>query len=314
MAAIRRNWSRLSPRLRLIEHDVKTNCSDLNLRLHYPSFRQAQATIDDFVEAISTFIPNFCLPRTELEKVYAKMGGAEPFDIHAALTRLNSRAVELFKKAHEVGNRNGEAGELILYLLTEWLLEAPQILAKMSLKTNSEMPVHGADGIHVRFAPETGRLLIYSGESKLYKDAGSAISAAVTSIKAALSPTAINRELYLVQRDLEFSGLPADARDALLRYLDPFDEHSNERREIITCLIGFSFDGYQKVEARGDEAESEFRALAIKHLRELGPKFAEELQSTGLEKSQIELFFLPVPCVQGFRDKFQDKIGWKRRN
>jgi hypothetical protein len=70
------------------------------------------------------------------------------------------------------------------YLLTEWILEAPQLLAKMSLKTNKEMPVHGADGVHVRFCEDAQQLRFYWGESKLYADVGQGITAAVSSVVA----------------------------------------------------------------------------------------------------------------------------------
>ena len=54
---------------------------------------------------------------------------------------------------------------------------APQLIAKMSLKTNPKMPVHGADGVHVRYSKADKRLLLYWGESKVHADVGAAISA-----------------------------------------------------------------------------------------------------------------------------------------
>jgi hypothetical protein len=312
LASIRGDWSRLATRLRLVEHNLRTDCSNLNLRLHYPSFRQAQVTIDDFVDAISLFVPNFCLPRSELEAVYAKKDELSSFDFHVALSQLNRRAVNLFRRVHELSNRNGEAGELILFLLTEWMLGAPQLIAKMSLKTHTDMPVHGADGIHVRFVPETGHLFIYSGESKLYSDPEAAIASAVESIKTASSHKAVTRELDLVQRNIDFSGLSSQARAALLRYLDPFDESSNSRRDVVTCLIGFDFDGYREVSNRGDDADQAFRVLVTQCLCDLGPRFARALQASKLSDKHVELFLLPVPSVQSLRDKFQDHIGWKR--
>jgi len=181
----------------------------------------------------------------------------------------------------------------------------------MSLKTSSEMPVHGADGVHVRFVPETGRLIIYSGEAKLYKDIGAAIDAAAASIKNALSHEKMRHELDLVQRNIDFAGLPQSARDALLRYLDPFDEASNARHEVVTCLIGFDFDGYGKVETAGEKAEETLCELAVDHLRTVGPAMAAALKAAGLASQEVELFLLPVPSVQDLRDKFQDTIGWK---
>ena len=69
---------------------------------------------------------------------------------------------------------SGEGGELLLFVLAETLLRLPQILCKMSLKTNLRMHVHGADGVHAGVDPGMGRVALWWGESKIY-DAASAI-------------------------------------------------------------------------------------------------------------------------------------------
>jgi hypothetical protein len=306
--ALQRDWSFLSPRLRTLDHTVSTNCANLNLRLHYPAIRQAQPMVESLIDALGNFIAHFALPRAEIEEVYARKDALDPFDFHAELTRLNDRARELFQKARP---DSGEAGELILYILTEWILEAPQIVAKMSLKTSSAMPVYGSDGVHVKFDSATNRLMIYSGEAKLHKDVRSAIKSAVESIGNALSFDKMKHELELVQRNVQFSGLDEKARRALLRYLDPFSEESNDRLEVVTCLIGFNFEAYLDVAKLGDKAEEAFQDLASKHLSDLGPAMATALEGAGLENSHVELFFLPLPSVQDVRDRFKNFIGPK---
>lgn len=151
---------------------------------------------------------------------------------------LRQEAFDLFKRAHVATNRNGEAGELILYLLTEWLLEAPQIVAKMSLKTNTEMPVHGADGAHVRYCAATGRLYIYWGEAKLYGSLDQAITEAAKSIAESLDDKKIKHEITLVKRHLDLSGLKPDAK-AMLDFLDPYGSGYAEppRCDLLPCRL-----------------------------------------------------------------------------
>ncbi|TCU60707.1 uncharacterized protein DUF1837 [Novosphingobium sp. PhB57] len=235
-----------------------------------------------------------------------------PFDdLLVKTTQLNDSATKLFIKAHKATNRNGEAGELLLYLLTEWVLGAPQVIAKMTLKTNPQMPVHGADGVHVRYCPETARLFLYWGEAKMYGDVGAALTAAAKSIAKSLKPDELDHELQLVQRNIDFTGLDADAKHALLRYLDPHEEEYNERKDVITCLIGFDFDGFQKASAAGDlGAEDAFRSLAREQLQVVAPKVAAVFEAAGLGSQDVELFFFPLPAVQDFRDLFQARIGW----
>ncbi|WP_051419872.1 DUF1837 domain-containing protein [Paracoccus pantotrophus] len=191
LASLKRDLSKLSTRLKSVDHTVTTECKALTLRLHYPAFRQRKPMMSELVDTVSTYIVNFCLPRQQVADLNEQYGKVSPEEFTTMFEVLRQEAFDLFKRAHVATNRNGEAGELILYLLTEWLLEAPQIVAKMSLKTNTEMPVHGADGVHVRYCAATGRLYIYWGEAKLYGNLDQAITEAAKSIvnrRAKLTP------------------------------------------------------------------------------------------------------------------------------
>lgn len=311
VAALRHDYGKLAPRIRSLDHTVICECDGVTLRLHFPSLRQGKATVYELVELISHHLTAFALPRAEVAAVDSLYGTVPVEEFKLKVSQLSDAARGLFKRANEATNRNGEAGELLLYLLTEWILGAPQLIAKMSLKTNKEMPVHGADGVHVRYCTETNRLLLYWGESKLYADVSQAIAAAVTSVTDALKPEKTQHELQLVQRNISFAGLDETSKEALLRYLDPCDEAYNERHDVATCLIGFNFDAYNAVTpADGAAAEEKFAALARAQLAKLAPTAAKAIKSAGLAGLPIEIFFFPVPSVQEFRDLFQAKIGW----
>lgn len=313
LAALQRDYSKLKPRIRSLDHTVTCDCSGVTLRLHFPAFRQGQATVHELINVISQFLTAFAMPRKEVSAVSALYGNVCEDDFIARYTALSEAAKNLFKRANEATNRNGEAGELLLYLLTEWILGAPQIIAKMSLKTNREMPVHGADGIHARFCQESGKIFLYWGESKLYSNISAAISSAIDSISESLDPEKMQHEIDLVQRNIDFSGLNGSAREAFLRYLDPFDESYNDRDDITTCLIGFDFKAFAAITpADATKAEEKFIILAQKELKEIAPKLAQKLHEAGLGGRPIEIFFFPVPSVQEFRDLFQAKIGWKK--
>lgn len=311
LAALQRDYAKLGPRIRELQHEVTCECADVTLRLHFPAFRQGRTTVQELVELAWLHLTPFALTRREIDSVKALQGKISFEELLIKTTQLNDAAAKLFIKAHKATNRNGEAGELLLFLLTEWILGAPQVIAKMTLKTNPQMPVHGADGVHVRYCPETARLFIYWGESKMYADVGAGIAAAAASIAKSLQPDTLSHELQLVQRNIDFAGLGADGKDALLRYLDPHEEEYNERKDVITCLIGFDFDGFQKASGAGDQgAEESFRSLAKQKLAEVAPKVSSALQAAGLGSQDIELFFFPLPAVQEFRDLFQARIGW----
>jgi hypothetical protein len=313
LAAIRRDWSLLAARIHTIEHDVTTDHKLLTLRLHYPALRGVEATVGELVKTIALFLAHFSLPRKQVQAAYDDIQAkTSQVDQHLIYTQLDSEARSLFMRARKTAARTGEAGELLLYLLTEWLLEAPQIIAKMSLKTNAQMPVHGSDGVHIRFDADTANLVIYSGEAKLHSDVGSAIRSAVESIQAGASREKMDHELALVRRHLDLSSLNPAAQKSLLAYLDPFEPVSNKRQEVVTCLLGFDFADYTTLDVAGDDPDGQFQALAIEKLRMIGPAFANALAEAELPHQKVELFLFPVPSVTALRDQFQNQIGWAR--
>ena len=311
-AALSKDYGNLTARIRNLSHSVVCTCSGVTLRLHFPAFRQSKPTLTELVDAIAIYLVHFALPRSEIEALTAIYKTTDPIEFMKRYSLLESRARALFIKANETTERNGEAGELLLYLLTEWILGAPQLIAKMSLKTNPSMPVHGADGVHVRYSEKEKKLLLYWGESKLHANVGNAIAAAAKSITEALQPDKLKHQIDLVQQNISFSGLQPAEKEALLRYLNPFEEEYNERLDVTTCLIGFNFDGFAKVAAVDPKAaEAEFRTLAQAELVKVAPKLAKALTDKGLATQPIEIFFLPLPSVSDFRDLFQAKVGWK---
>lgn len=308
LAALCRDYKKLVPRIRELSHGHSCNCSGIKLRLHYPAIRQGKATVFELVEAIFLFITSFSLPRSQTQKLYEQYGSIDPDEYEALCISALEKAKNLFKLAHKATNRNGEAGELLLYVLTEWILEAPQIIAKMSLKTNSQMPVHGSDGVHTKYCNLRKKLLFFWGESKLYGDSAKAIKEAVESIATSLQPDKVTHELELVQRNIDFSGLDQTAKQELLAYLDPYDEKYNQRHDVITCLIAFDFSKYSNLSSSDDETH--FSKMADDELRQLSPRLEKALKKHGLEDQEIEVFLFPIPSVQIFRDLFQQKIGW----
>lgn len=312
VAALRRDYSKLSARLRELDHSVACECAGVTLRLHFPAFRQGKATVYELVEAVSRYMTSYALPRSQISALDARYGEIPAEQFRAESKMLDESAARLFKKANELTGRNGECGELLLYLLTEWVLGAPQLIAKMVLKTNPEMPVYGADGVHVRYCAETARLYLYWGEAKLHADLSGAITDAAKSISAAMNPKKMQHEIDLVKRNIDFSGFDAVAKAEILTFLDPMEETYNKRFDVITALIGFNFDAYASIgPTDGEQGEERFRALASAELEKLAPTVAEKLRGAGLGGSTLELFFLPVPSVQELRDLFQEKIGWK---
>ena len=158
-----------------------------------------------------------------------------------------------------------------------------------------------------KYLPETGQLIVYSGEVKLHADVGSAIRSAVASISSALQPDKLDHELHLVRRDLDLSGLDGRGSAELLRFLDPLEPRSANRIDAVTRLLGYDFAGYSGLTPA--TADDVFRERARTQLEKSAADFASALRKAGLEHRPIELFLLLLPSVEQLRKSFQARIG-----
>ena len=104
------------------------------------------------------------------------------------------------------------------------LIHISQLICKMDLKTNSQMHVHGADGLHVGVDTEAKRLVLYWGESKIYANATDAIRKCLSSLAPMLRTDEngsgpADRDLQLLRRYADLDD--ADLEEAFRHFLDP---------------------------------------------------------------------------------------------
>jgi hypothetical protein len=240
---------------------------------------------------------NYCIPRSRIQEAVAHLETTGKAD---RLVRLSSEARELFTSLE----RSGEGGEMLLYLLLESVLGLPQLLCKMPLKTSSQMHVHGADGIHGRVLAD-GTLELYWGEAKLYGDVSSAAKACLEDLAPFLTDEggrAASRDLALLRDNLDLED-PA-LTEALRVY---FTADRLEARRVRVCgagLIGFSLEEYPTV-AAGEEIAAEVTEL-VERWHDTTRGHVLELK---LAEFQLELFFVPFPDVQAFRDTLRAELG-----
>lgn len=243
-------------------------------------------------------IVDFCIPRSRLNEALAHL---ENTGSSSQLFALQREAQGLFTSIHN----SGEGGELLLAVLLERLLAAPQILCKMSLKTSAQMHVHGTDGIHVR-ALDGGRLAVYWGESKLHETVQSAISDAFKSIGPYLTDTgsgSSQRDLLLVRNHLD-TGSPA-IDDFLREYFTEGSVRATTREVRGASLVGFSIEDYPvPITDDGEIAADVADAIAGWHDLIKG-----RVATAGLESFHLTVFCIPLPSVADFRSAMKDALN-----
>lgn len=279
----------------VLEEFVPTDCAtnkDLKIQFHYIRFQDGVPRTIDFIGQLRNFIPPYCLKRDKLQNITP-----------SRITQLYLEAKAKFVTT----NNTGEPGELIVYFLLEGHLKLPKILSKMSLKTNSQMHVHGADGVHL--GVEGQDIVLHFGESKLYSTYSAAITKALSSVKEFVSPA--KQGVYQTQKDFEINivtdeiDIPeSELRNKVLDVLDPYSAARDNLRYSYTCFIGFDMK-----ELAGKCGLEEFSEKYQEKAKNCYDIVVDKIAKDDVLRSlRWQFFFIPFSSVEDFRIKFVEGL------
>ena len=302
-AALTGDPEALDVHLRLIERDVLIEGHTVKIHCHCLSV-DANGRVQPrrLAEFMRNAVADYAISRTQLAK-------AKERDARYNSTEAVAALVEQARRSFTDLAKTGEGGEMLLFLLAERFLKLPQILCKMDLKTDARMHYHGADGVYAGVTPE-GILKLYWGESKLYTDATAAIRACLSSLAPFLLEA--DSECAERERDLILLADKADLSrpeltEALKRYFDKNSPMSKRVRYCGVALVGFDAPFYpaDQVKAVTDKIAEAARA----GLKSWRAAIGDRLKIEKLEQVELELFCLPLPSANGFRDAFLAAMG-----
>jgi hypothetical protein len=171
------------------------------------------------------------------------------------------------------------------------------------------MHYHGADGVYAGVTAE-GMLKLFWGESKIYKTPDDAIKECLKS----LAPFLIEPEHEGAERERDLMLLSDKAdlskpelTEALRRY---FDKNSVMSKRVQYCgvaLVGFDATCYPDEKAKS--VTDDIAKAAKKELTAWRESVGKRIKAEKLEQIDIQLFCLPLPSAQGFRDAFLKAMG-----
>ena len=299
-----------------IEWQIKKVYCDFNFcstriksEFFYWDFTDGRYEDSHLIDFLSRKLIYFCLGKKEISETLRKAKTHE--EITSAVLELHERAKNLFIQVHKLklqkAKTSGEPAELLLFVFLETIMKAPQIVAKMELKTNSQMPVHGADGIHVGY--NDGTLSIYLGEAKLYQQCSNAVSEAFNSIcSIAKDKSKKENEIRLIK---SFINIEDDnLKEGILEYLDPYSTKSKNMKIIFSCFIGFDFNKYEKIQTLPPEKVKDYFEKEYKEQAKVICNYIENgVKDYNAHDIDIQFFLLPFPSVIDFRKAFYDKLG-----
>lgn len=307
--ALAGNYAGIENRIRVVSRPYSSRQLNLHGSFYYLTFRDSSPTLTEFVEYIYWRMIAFCLPRAERASLMRQYSRTHD---ERYIIEMVDRARNLFVAAKKARVTSGEPGELILFILLEAFLDAPQVACKMYLKTNKNVPVHGTDSIHIRLDKSSGRLMLFWGESKLYEDLSDGLSAIVTSIKSFITPTAgtagRDRDISILR---DHTNVPdKNLRKAILNFFDPYSEKSNQRIEVFGCLAAFNhqfLNGCQTIPSA--DVEKKFLAEYQMRINSACRLFESKIRAAKLASFNFHLLLLPFRSLQELREAFYRKLG-----
>ena len=283
-----------------IEYCQEINSVETQIRFHYVRFDgNGQPMLGALAETLYDYIIYYCIASRNRDDTLTPTQAA----------RLTKDARKLFvhpAPTEDDPDQTGEAGEMLLYFLIESILGAPQVVSKMELKTNQNKEINGSDGIHMKLCEEDGVVDIYFGEAKIHQSLSGALGSAFKSITSFHDEGMYKYEFLMVTKHFKLADeeIKNEVKKLIVR-----GEPSSEVRVNHACLIGYNWEEYKELMAKGSEdIESEFRRIYMNDASRIVKLLNNRLE--GFEKKHLKLdfFFMPFVSVQEFRDAFNKAL------
>ncbi|UVV70951.1 HamA C-terminal domain-containing protein [Brucella anthropi] len=251
----------------------------------------------------------YALPRKKFQAFQAAI--QEDFSIVARAHRAVKDAFIEFRAKNP--SRASEVGEVLAYCMAQTYLKAPQMAAKMALKTSANMPVHGLDGIHALWENEA--LTLYFLESKLAKSAVSGADDYAESVAGFLKNEKQYLREYEIVSDLgNLDTLEGKAREAALNFFDIHSKPELPRRERSVGVICYSekrlfADTIPVSDGPVDLHEKHFASNYLTELEHHRLAVKTRLEKHGADINKSIVFFIAVPDVNELRKAFYEAMG-----
>ncbi|MEX3636146.1 DUF1837 domain-containing protein [Paraburkholderia sp. BR14320] len=279
-----------------------------SIRQFFLALRDDEPMMMELAAKLADQIIGYCLPRKRVARTvqrYAK----NLVDLTAAIATLRRDARHAFQKyREEFPARSGEAGEMLAYVFVEHFLRAPMAIAKMHTKTNTTMPVFGADGVHVKYRAALDQLEVIYLESKVHKTIDSAAEDASKSIDEFRSGKQRSVELRLALDLGNFDQLDDAAQQALEDFLDPYSGAQTAKRlDTHACLLAYNEPAFEDVS--GENANDMLAEAFSEGCEDRRATVSKAYKKRDLPEDKIVTFVLGLPSVAEFRKEFERALS-----
>jgi hypothetical protein len=242
---------------------------------------------DDFIDLISRFIIVYSLKKSDYED----------------LDKYNAR--EIYKIARDKFTSlplSGELGELILFALLESERNAPQIINKMSMKTDGNIHFHGLDAIHL--GVWNNEMHLFYGSSKMYKKLSKGLYDSINDLaKFENDPKNEKLEINLINNNIDISKFN-DYTSQLKEIISPYSK-KEDLRIVYAIFIGFNWSSLKEIDFKKiDNIKHELEKCYSDQMDKIFKKCELKVSKSKIDRS-FEFFFIPFKCVDDAREYFR---------
>lgn len=295
----------------MIEKNIKDDFLDLfyndlcdealennsTLNLFTLKVRNNAFTYDELINELGNKLCYFALSRKQVDELKRE-------------DKFNDLVKKAKAKLKHHADNEGELGEILLYCLLESHLNAPKILTKLELKTNSNDYVKGADGVHLLKLTDTDYQIVL-GESKLNSDISKGVYEAFGSIKKFLESTSkLEFEIDLINSELVKEAYDKTTYDMLKKIIIPSAKEDE-------TYLDYSFGMFLGFDIPITEEESKLSNMDFrKNIREKIKKevlkaknsLNKQLQKNDYRGYQFYIYVIPFSDLQNKRKHIIEKI------
>ena len=134
----------------------------------------------DFLRELKNTICSWVYGKSKYKNLFEDELAKRNSDYQNVASHIEFLARKKFRKGHP----QGQFGELLLFNFIQFFFEAPAILRKMPLTTNSSVERFGADAIH--YKEKQSNNILYLGQAKTYESKYQFNAAMEASVKSIL--------------------------------------------------------------------------------------------------------------------------------
>lgn len=250
--------------------------------------------------------------RLAISEGVAKLPPGDMSGFAAPVNAVRDAFIEFNKK---YPSRASEVGEVLAYCIAVHHLQAAQVAAKMSLKTNANMPVHGLDGIHATV--QNGAMVVFFLESKLSQSANAGVKEYAGSVAGFFDGTKQYLMEYSIVGDLgNLDTLDGAERELALKFFDVMGNPDAPRVERSIGVVCYSEKLFESVPSVLDGQPYGFHekhfadsyTQLLKHHQEAALK---HLTDNKVDPNKCSVFFVAVPDVDKLRELFYEQLHGK---